>query len=81
MRQSLWSIAIGALGLGSLTMVGGTVIGGELGPMVAGYGVLVVVAALYMVLGIAIRERVWRRLARPLAQRPTADRLAGRRIF
>lgn len=81
MRQSLWSVAIGGLGLGSLAMVGGTVIGGELGPLAAGYGLLVVIAALYMAAVMAIRERVWRRAMRPLATPPTADRLAGRRVF
>lgn len=81
MRQSLWSLALGGLGLGSLSVVGGTVLGGELGPLLAGYGFLVVLAALYMAAGLAIRQRVWRRLARPLLARPTPDRLAGRRVF
>ena len=79
MRRSLWSFAIVGLALGSLAMVGGTAIGGDLGPLAVGYGHLVAVAALYMVAGLAIRERVWRRTTQPL---PThTDRLAGRRVF
>jgi hypothetical protein len=81
MRQSLWSLAIGGLGLGSLSVVGGTVLGGEIGPLLAGYGFLVALAALYMTVGLAIRARVWRRVGRPLVARPLPDRLAGRRVF
>lgn len=80
MRQSLWPVAFGGLGLGGLTMLGGTVLGGNLGSVAAGYGFLIALAALYMVAGLAVRERAWRRFSRPL---PTAnpDRLAGRRVF
>jgi hypothetical protein len=82
MARSLWSVALAGLGFGSLAMVGGTAIGGELGPLAVGYGVLVLLAALYLVVGLAIRDRVWRRLsAPPAAQRRPIDRLAGRRVF
>ena len=81
MRQSLWSVALAGLALGSLAMVGGTTIGGEVAPLATGYGLLVVLAALYMLAGLAIRERVWRRLDRPVASAPSIDRLAGRRVF
>ena len=39
-RSAMWSFAIAGLALGSLGMVGGTVVGGEFGPMVVGYGLL-----------------------------------------
>ena len=81
MRHTFWSTAIAGLGLGSLGMVGGTVFGGELGPLAVGYGFLVALAALYLVTGLAIRERVWRRLSAPSIGRPNADHLAGRRVF
>jgi hypothetical protein len=81
MRHTLWSLALAGLGFGSLAMVGGTAIGGDVGPLAVGYGLLVVVAALYMVAGLAIRERVWQRLTRAERQMPTVDRLAGRRVF
>ena len=81
MRHTFWSMAIAGLGLGSLSMVGGTAIGGELGPLVVGYGLLVAMSALYLVIGLAIRERVWRRLSAQTIGRPSADRLAGRRVF
>ena len=74
-------MAVAGLALGSLAMVGGTAIGGELGPLTVGYGLLVALAALYLVAGLAIRERVWRRMAAPTLERPAADRLAGRRVF
>ena len=37
-------------------------------------------AALYMVAGLAIRERVWQRFTRTERQMPTVDRLAGRPV-
>ncbi len=81
MHHTLWSLAITGLGLGSLAMVGGTAIGGELGPLAIGYGLLVALAALYLVAGLAIRERVWQRVSAPSIGRPHADHLAGRRVF
>jgi hypothetical protein len=81
MRQSLWSTAAFGLGLGSLAMVGGSAVGGELGPLVAGYGLLVALSALYLVAGLAIRQRVWRRLSRQATTTARVQRLAGRRVF
>jgi hypothetical protein len=81
MRHTFWSMAIAGLGLGSLAMVGGSAIGGEVGPLAVGYGLLVALAALYLVIGLAIRERIWRRLTAPSIGRPHPDHLAGRRIF
>jgi hypothetical protein len=74
-------VALAGLGLGSLALVGGTAIGGEIAPLAAGYGMLVIIAALYMIAGLAIRERVWRRISRSTAPTPTINRLAGRRVF
>lgn len=81
MRHSLWSVALAGLGFGSLSIVGGTAIGGELGPLAVGYGLLVVLTALYLLAGLAIRARVWRRVGPPQAPATTVDRLAGRRVF
>ena len=81
MGHTLWSFAIAGLGIGSLAMLGGTAIGGEIGPLAVGYGLLVALAALYLVAGLAIRERAWRRLSTASLGRPKADRLAGRRVF
>ena len=64
MRRSLWQIPMVGLAVAALAVVGGTTIGGELGPLSAGYGLLVGMAALYALAGLAIRERVWRRLPR-----------------
>ena len=48
--------------------------------MVVGYGLLTALSALYLVAGLAIRERIWAR--RAARQESTGvDRLAGRRVF
>jgi len=81
-RSAMWSFAIVGLALGSLGMVGGTIVGGEFGPMVVGYGLLTALSALYLAAGLAIRERVWVRRAAAQERTGTgADRLAGRRVF
>jgi hypothetical protein len=50
--------------------------------MAAGYGLLTALCALYLVAGLAIRERVWvNRTARLERTGTRIDRLAGRRIF
>jgi uncharacterized membrane protein len=81
MRQRLQSVSIVGLALGSLAVVGGTAIGGDVGPLTVGYGLLVALAALYTVVGLAMRERVWQPTETHGSDRPAADRLAGRRVF
>jgi hypothetical protein len=83
MRRVLWSIALAGLGFGSLAMVGGTAIGDGVGALAIGYGVLVVLTALYMIVGLAIRDRIGRRALAPGATgaTPSIDRLAGHRVF
>jgi len=80
MRHSLWSVSVAGLAVGSLAMVGGTAIGGELGPMTVGYGLLVGLAALYAIAGLVIRDRAWRRLGRTRGS-TRAKTLAGHRLF
>ncbi len=81
MRRSLWSVAVAVLAFGALALVGGTAIGGDLAP-VSVYGTLLTLCGLYMVAGLAIRDRTWKRQERPQAPPEAAtDRLAGRRIF
>jgi sulfite exporter TauE/SafE len=77
-RSRMWSFAVVGLALGSLGMVGGTVVGGEFGPMVVGYSLLTALAALYLAAGLAIRERIW---VNREARAERVDRLAGRRVF
>lgn len=62
-------------------MVGGTAVGGPIGPLAAGYGLFIALAALYLVAGLAVRDRVEARRAKLDAERPAAGRLAGRRVF
>jgi len=82
MRNRLFSFGLAGLALGSLAMIGSTAIGSELGPLLAGYGLLVALTALYLVAGLAIRDRVsGRRLAASRMDSPKTDRLAGRRVF
>jgi 4-hydroxybenzoate polyprenyltransferase len=80
MRRSPWSVTIVSLAVGSLALVGGTAIGGDIGPLTVGYGVLVVLAVLYAVAVLAIRDRVWRRLPRSGGTTRTQT-LAGHRLF
>jgi hypothetical protein len=77
----MWSFAMAGLALGSLGVVGGTVVGGELGPMAVGYGLLVALCALYLVAGLVIRDRVGQRMSRTDGAGAHVDRLAGRRVF
>ena len=81
MRHRLFSFGLAGLALGSLAMIGSTAIGSELGPLLAGYGLLVALSALYLVAGLAIRDRAGRKLATSGLERPKTDRLAGRRVF
>lgn len=81
MRHRLFSFGLAGLGLGSLAMIGSTAIGSELGPLLAGYGLLIALSALYLVAGLAIRDRAGRKLATSGLERPKTDRLAGRRVF
>jgi len=77
MRHTLFTIGIGALAFGGLVTISGT----SVGTTAAATGVLVVVAALYLMAVFAIRQRVWQRLEAPVAQRTHASRVAGRRVF
>lgn len=80
--HGLWPVALAGLALGVVAMVGGNATGTGIGSMAAGYGLLVVLASLYMAAGLAIRDRVWRRVGRPSAPSvPSVDRLASRRVF
>ena len=79
MTRSPWSMAIVGLAIGSLALAGGTVIGGEIGPLTAGYGVLIGLAALYAVIGLTIRDRAWRRLWRLRTSR--VETVASHRVF
>lgn len=84
MRRMMWSLALGGLGLGCLAMVGGTAIGdGGVGALAVGYGLLAVLAALYLLAGLAIRDRIVRRASSRAAPEAAAsiDRLAGHRVF
>ena len=82
MRHRLFSFGLAGLALGSLAMIGSTAIGSELGPLLAGYGLLVALTALYLVAGLAIRDRAsGRKLATSDLESTKTDRLAGRRVF
>lgn len=81
MRRSLWTVAVAVLAFGGLGMVGGTAIGGSLGPLTAAYGAILTLAALYVIAVLAIRERTWRRPHDPTPPGDLADRRLGRRIF
>lgn len=83
MRHSrLWPVAGAAISGSVLFILGGVLSGGELGQMVAGYGVLFLLAGVYLAAGLAIRERVWRHVSAPArTMRPMPIDLHGRRVF
>ena len=81
MRQSSWSIPVAALALGGLTAIGGTTVGGDIGVDAAASGVLALTASLYVMAALAIRQRVWRRLAVGARPGPQVSRVASRRVF
>jgi hypothetical protein len=55
-------------------------VGGDLGPVAAGYGTLVALAAVYALIGLAIRDRIWRRMPRG-SESAGARTLAGHHLF
>jgi hypothetical protein len=67
---------LGSLGLalGVVAMVGGGYFG-ELGGFVTGYGLLVVLSAAYLLLGLAVRERLAHR-PRPARQPLTSQQVS-----
>lgn len=81
MRRSLWTVALAALMFGGLGMVGGTAVGGSIGPVAAAYGVFLTLTALYLIAVLAIRERAVRGAHHASGGIDRSDRLAGRRIF
>jgi hypothetical protein len=80
MRRSPWSIAVAGLAIASLAVVGGTAIGGDIGPLTVGYGILVGLAALYALIGLAVRDRAWRRLW-DAGESSHVENVAGHRLF
>ena len=62
-------------------MVGGTAIGGQAGPLTAVYGVLLTLGALYLVAGLALRDRSGRQSSSTGATTTETRHLGGLRIF
>jgi hypothetical protein len=81
MKRSLWSLAVVVLALGGLAMVGGTAIGGQAGAVGTAYGLLFALCALYMIAGLALRDRVRRRLGSTESTSAETRQLGGLRIF
>ena len=69
--RMLWRFAVAGLTAGLVLMIGGSLMANELAPLARGYGLLVVLAALYLAAGLAIRARLGRRS-------PAAARLSRR---
>jgi hypothetical protein len=78
----LWTLATASIACSSLLILGGIMSGAELGRMVAGYGLLLLMSGLYLAAGLAVRERIWRRVvAQAATVRPMPIELHGRRVF
>ncbi|TMB56948.1 MAG: hypothetical protein E6J47_03725 [Chloroflexi bacterium] len=83
MRTSwMWRAMWAGLAAGTLMLAGGGAVGTELGALAAGYGSLIIVAALYLAAGLAIRQRIWRswRTFR-VAEQPSSKSVMGHRVF
>jgi hypothetical protein len=78
MWRAMWASLVG----GAVMVAGGGAVGTELGALAAGYGSLIIVAALYLGAGLAIRQRVWRswRTFR-VSERPSGTTVLGHRVF
>ena len=78
----LWTLAAASIAGSALLILGGVASGAELGQMVTGYGTLLLISGVWLAAGLAIRERVWRRVvARAATVRPMPIELHGRRVF
>jgi 4-hydroxybenzoate polyprenyltransferase len=60
----LWRVAILGLTAGLVLMMIGSLVSSDLAPLARGYGLLVVVAAVYLAAGLAVRARISRRSSR-----------------
>ena len=78
----MWRAMWAGLAAGTVMLAGGGAVGTELGGLAAGYGSLLIVAALYLAAGLAIRQRVWRswRTFR-VAERSGGKSIMGHRVF
>lgn len=78
----LWRVAVSGLTAGLILIVGGSLVLSDLAPLARGYGLLVLLASLYLAAGLAIRARVSRRspatarLQRTGATSPSSSRTA-----
>lgn len=80
MRRSWWSLAAVVLAFGALAIVGSSAIGAQPVPLGVS-GVILTLGALYLLAGLAIRNRAWKRLRPPDPSIAPVERLAGRRVF
>lgn len=73
---------IGSLGVGVAMLAGGASAGNDIGALAAGYGFLVIGAALFLGVGLAIQPRIWRAIGAPRGQaQPSPKTVMGHRVF
>jgi uncharacterized membrane-anchored protein len=63
--RRLWLFAVSGLITGLVLMVSGTLATAELASLARGYGLLIVLTAVYLAAGLAIRARMSRRSPAP----------------
>jgi hypothetical protein len=79
---SLWRLMFGGLGVGVTMLAGGSSVGSDIGALAAGYGVLVIGAALFLGVGLAVRTRIWHAIGAPRGQsQPLPKTVMGHRVF
>jgi hypothetical protein len=79
---SLWRLMFGSLGVGVALLAGGAAVGSDFGALAAGYGSLVIGAALFLGVGLAIQTRIWRAIGAPRERtQPSPRTVLGHRVF
>lgn len=82
MRNRLSSVLIAGVALGCLAMVSRSALGEPAGALVAAYGALMALMAVYLVAELATRRRARRRvIASSSTDGPSANHIAGLRVF
>jgi hypothetical protein len=81
-NAALWRLMFGSLVAGVALLVGGASVGTDIGALAAAYGSLVIGAALFLGVGLAIRGRVWQAIVASRKDvQPAPGTVLGHRVF
>lgn len=81
-HASLWYLTVASLVCGVLLVVGGASAASDIGSLAAGYGSLIIGAALFLGVGLTIKALIGRSAARPRRGAAAASStIQGHRVF